>query len=473
MGTTVTESIPKYQSVQDALREAIRTGQFKPKEKLASARILAESFQVNRHTMMHALQQLVAEGWLVSKERSGYYVEDNLPIEHSSGGQTLRAFRTVSPSLALELEKPITSEIVDFDYHFGGGLPDFDLFPFDSFRRSLSVMCRKANAHALHYGEITGVPLLKAQILQYLRRARGATFDDVLVCNGSQEALFLIAKLFITPGDKVAIEALGYPPARKAFDSCGAQVVGIRQDKTGICTEHLKSVLSAGRVKLLYLTPLHQYPTTVTLSASKRLEIYQLCYEYGVFIVEDDYDHEFHYACQPLKPMATDDPAQIVIYLSTFSKVMFAGTRTGYLCAPQHLLHPLIALKQLMNHRNDALTQLSIGHWMAEGHFERHLRKMTKAYRLRRDAMINVLNEIKHSGHAMNFEVPDGGMALWVDIMRESSDLKARAWQSKIYIQSEREFHLTPPNVATHIRLGFAAQPEEKARAGLLKLFDL
>lgn len=467
------QTAPKYQQIQDYFREAIRAGRLLPSEKVASIRQLASEFGVNRHTVMAALQQLVAEGWIVSKERSGYFVERTLPVEGSIKQQTVKGFEPLTPHFAYPLDHPVTSEVNEFKFHFGGGLPDILSFPYDSFRRSLSVVCRGANSPLFHYGAVSGVPALKTEILRYLRKARGAQFDDVLVCNGSQEALFLIATAFLRKGDKVAVESLGYPPARKAFAAMGAELVGISQDVDGINVDHFERELKRGGIKLLYLTPLHQYPTCVTLSVAKRLAIYQLCYRYGVFIVEDDYDHEFHYACQPLQPMAANDPAGIVVYLSTFSKVMFAGCRTGYVCASAAVLTQLVALKQLMNHRNDALMQLAIGHWMAAGHFERHLKKMTKCYRLRRDAMSGALEALNKSGNSLTWQLPDGGMALWVDTGRDISGLKAKAAKAGIYVQTEDEFQLVKSPNATHIRLGFAGQTEQAAQKGLERLFSL
>ncbi|CCQ09201.1 Transcriptional regulator, GntR family domain / Aspartate aminotransferase [Pseudoalteromonas luteoviolacea B = ATCC 29581] len=462
----------KLHTIQNQVREHIRIGLYRPGEKLGSARDLAEKFAANRHTVMAALQQLIAEGWLCSVVRQGYFVEEKLPIEHSATTSQHNLLEPISPPFAEVLPLAITSQVSNYRYHFGGGLPDIDAFAFDSFRRSMSVVCRQASGPLLHYGEVSGVIGLKQQVLHYLRHARSLDKDDVLICNGSQEALSLIAQTFIRQGDGVAIEALGYPPARNAFAACGARLVAIAQTSSGICTTHLKEVLASQTIKLLYLTPLHQYPTTVTLSAAKRLEIYQLCYQHGVLIVEDDYDHEFHYACQPLQPMAASDPAEMVIYLSTFSKVMFAGIRTGYVCASKPILAQLVARKQLMNHCNEALTQMAIAHWMQEGHFERHLRKMTKLYRQRRDAMVAYLQSRISPKLPLQFDIPDGGMALWVDVGKPITNLKGMMKSMGVYVQTESEFCVEPPHKERFIRLGFASQSTTKALQGLAILLS-
>ncbi|MFC3031565.1 PLP-dependent aminotransferase family protein [Pseudoalteromonas fenneropenaei] len=464
---------PKYLQLADALRSAIRQGQLQPGERLVSARSLAESLTLNRHTVMNALQLLVAEGWLASQERSGYVVEASLPIESSRGSASMPQFNPIVPTFAQPLSLPKAPPHLSYDYHFGGGLPDLQLFPYSSFRRMLAEACLHRELGHFHYSEVAGVNALQLQVLAYLRRARALNYQEVLICNGSQEALYLVAKAFLREGDEVAMENLGYPPAKKAFASFGARLRGIPQDEQGICTQALKNVLSEGKVRLLYLTPLHQYPTTVTLSPARRLEVYQLCYQHGVFIVEDDYDHEFHYACQPLRPLAADDPAGIVIYLSTFSKLMFAGARTGYICASEHVLPQLVALKQLLNHKNDAVMQLAIAKWMAKGEFERHLRKMTKLYHARRDAMVNELGQWQRQGKIKQFTIPDGGMALWVDSGIDVRGLAQQAAKLGVFIQTEEEFLLAPEHLPTHIRLGFAGQSSERAKQGLAQLMTL
>ncbi|WP_125717906.1 PLP-dependent aminotransferase family protein [Pseudoalteromonas rubra] len=475
-GAPLTQNTPKYIQLAEQVCDAIKQGHLQPDDPLPSARKLAQLYGINRHTVMTALQNLVAQGWLCSAQRRGYRVNRALPVESSQlVAQPNTQALNIKPDFALSLPDTHTSstEKETCEYSFAGGLADLSDFPYDEFRRHLSQACRAVNVPHLHYGNCSGEPALKQQLQHYLRRARALECDDLLVCNGSQEALFLIAKAFIKHGEGVAVESLGYPPAHRAFEACGATLHGIAQDQEGLSVDSLRACFERNKIKLLYLTPLHQYPTMVTLSVARRMAIYQLCAEHGVFIIEDDYDHEFHYRCPPLQPMAANDPHGIVIYVSTFSKIMFAGARMGYLVARADVLNQLVLLKQLMNHKNDILLQMALASWMASGEFERHLRRMTKRYQARCDAMALELKRYQAQGYALTFTVPDGGMAFWVNVHRDVSQLSARAAELGVYVQTEAEFWQFPQQNYTHIRLGFAGQSEEKMRSGLARIIAL
>ncbi|KNC65311.1 PLP-dependent aminotransferase family protein [Pseudoalteromonas ardens] len=475
-GVPLTQDSPKHIQLAEQICVAIKQGHLRPNDPLPSARKLAQLYGINRHTVMTALQNLVAQGWLSSEQRRGYRVNQALPIESSQHiAKPSAQVRDIQADFALSLSAGELSdrENTAYEYSFAGGLADLMEFPYDEFRRHLSQACRAVNVAQLHYGNCSGEPALKQQLRHYLRRARALECDDLLVCNGSQEALFLIAKAFIRSGEGVAVESLGYPPAHRAFEACGATLHGIAQDKEGLNVDSLRACFEQNRIKLLYLTPLHQYPTMVTLSIGRRMAIYQLCAEYGVFIIEDDYDHEFHYRCPPLQPMAASDPHGIVIYVSTFSKIMFAGARMGYLVARADVLSELTSLKQLMNHKNDILLQMALANWMASGEFERHLRRMTKRYQVRCDALASELQRYQQSGYPLTFTVPDGGMAFWVNTHQDVSGLSARAAELGVYVQTEAEFWRFPQQHYTHIRLGFAGQNEQKMRIGLSRIISL
>ena len=464
----------KYLQLAQALRSAIIKGDIAVGTKLSSAREMAQTYQLNRHTIMNALQLLVAEGWVESYERSGYKVTQTLPIQSSANTKQVPVVTPKPYKFAKELAVPAPAmNLNDFKYNFAGGLPDLNCFPYKQFKRSLSYVFNNVDTSKFHYGDISGVSELKQQVSSYLHKARNLQVTDLLICNGSQAALFLISKVFINKGDFVAVETLGYPPARKAFVACGAQLVDIKQDEYGLCVDDLKAQLSRYSIKMLYLTPLHQYPTTVTLSPTRRMQIYQLCYEYGVMIIEDDYDHEFHYKCQPLQPMAADDPAGIVIYLSTFSKIMFSAARIGYICAPEEVIAQLSAWKQLLNHKNDVVMQLAVAHFMKEGSFEAHLKRMTKLYKQRFETMDNELNLMQSKGLPIEYVKPDGGMAMWVNLNINTAGLKPILQNKSIYLQVEHEFYFSgsvrslKPKRFSYSRLGFAGQSIETMQTGL------
>ncbi|WP_343818228.1 PLP-dependent aminotransferase family protein [Colwellia asteriadis] len=474
----------KYLQIAAAFRETIKQGFLMPDEPLPSSRTLAKQLNVNRHTVMAALAELVAQGWLETKLRSGYRVAAALPIQTS---------KSLSPIIIKKGNKSVINEInpatfqwrfrrqatvavslakkaSDYRYNFSGGYPDMNSFPFDEFKSCFNDFCQRPKIPSLSYGDSAGEPELISEISKYLRRVRSIKNKELLVCNGSQEGLYLISQLLLGVGDGVAVEERGYPPAWAAFKSTGANLVTIKQDKYGIIPEHLAVQLSHCNIKLIYLTPLHQYPTTVTLVVSRRMKIYQLAAQYGVGIIEDDYDHEFHYNSQPIAPMAADDPLGLVIYVSTFSKLMFGGARIGYVVANTELIAKLTAYKALINHKTNVMMQQTVAKWMQQGGFERHLRRMTRLYHKRRDFMINVLKGYQQQGLPISFTCPAGGMALWVNMGKSIVGLKETLLSKNVYLQTEVEFSLATDSEKEDyrfVRLGFAAMSETECVQGI------
>ncbi|QUM91387.1 PLP-dependent aminotransferase family protein [Moritella sp. 36] len=468
----------KYLLIADALKQAIKQGQVVPSEALPSARTLATQLNVNRHTIMAAVAELVAQGWIEAKERSGYRIVNKLPIQTS---KTISNLTVEHQTFDWQFRHKKTTAIAPtkgataYRYNFSGGQPDNRLFPFNEFKHYFSQLCQHPKFTRLGYDNNVGETDLVTQISTYLRRVRSIIDKEIMICNGSQEGLYMVSKLLLQAGDKVAVEQFGYPPAWAAFKSSGAELVVIEQDHKGIIPAHLATQLEKGHIKLIYLTPLHQYPTTVTLEASRRMQIYQLAAQYGVAIIEDDYDHEFHYDSQPIAPMAADDPLGLVIYISTFSKLMFGGARIGYVVANNALITELTAYKTLMNHKSNVLMQQAVAKWMQQGGFESHLRRMTRCYHKRRDFLVNLLRGYQQQGLPITFDCPAGGMALWVDMGVSIVGLKQTLLTKDVYLQTEVEFNLVTEHLITEqkksqyrfIRVGFASMNEVEITQGM------
>jgi GntR family transcriptional regulator/MocR family aminotransferase len=463
----------KYLQLAEAIRQAIRSGQLVAQDKLPSVKSMSEDMHINRHTVMKALSELIAEGWIESQQRVGYKVATNIPIEQSLPTkdqpdlQNRFDFRLVRKGISLPER---TSE--KYLYNFSGGQPDLSLFPFDEFKRHMSDALSRPDTAQLTYGDSAGTPELINQIKIYLRKSRAITNRDIVITNGSQEAMYIIAQLLLKAGDKVAVESTSYPPAMSVFTNAGAELIGIKQDEQGLVPEDLALKIAHGNIRLIYLTPLHQYPTTVTLCISRRMKIYQLACKHKIPIIEDDYDHEFHYRCKPLAPMASEDPQQLVIYMSTFSKIMFPGARIGVLAVSQALAKEVTKYRLLICHKCNVLMQAALASWMKQGGFERHLRRMTRTNLVRRDHAVELLN----SFNCFEFEVPDGGMALWVKLDQSktkpsrisASQLAKKALELDIYIQHEAQYQLLAQNNQdSYLRIGYAGMSEEKFAKGI------
>jgi len=427
---------------------------------------------------MKSLAELVAEGWIESVQRVGYKVVPSLPIEKSQAqSQTASSLVDNNTHINYRFVRSGTQlptyPANDFEYNFSGGQPDLTLFPFDEFKRCMSSVLSRPDAAQLSYGQSAGTPELIDQVKVYLRKSRAITEREIVITNGSQEALFIVAQLLLQRGDKVAVEELGYPPAMSAFSNAGAGLLAVKQDAQGMCPDDLELQILKGNVRLIYLTPLHQYPTTVTLTMNRRMAIYQLASQHNIPIVEDDYDHEFHYRCQPLAPMATEDPAQLVIYLSTFSKIMFPGARIGIMAVSKTMAKAVTEYRLMICHKSNVLMQGALAKWMLSGGFERHLRRTTRVNLQRRDNAISVLKKYD----CFEFDIPDGGMALWVKLKpgteviagEPSAELLAKKCQKMgIYFQHEGQYQLNKNrNQDCFIRLGFAGMSENKFAEGI------
>jgi GntR family transcriptional regulator/MocR family aminotransferase len=466
-------SQPKYQKLAESLRNSIRSGRVVPGEVLPSSRELARRLKMNRHTIMRAFAELIAEGWISGNEKKCYQVTPQLPTEF------LRVRPSIIPRDFFSRKNLVLariSQLPEYPVHaspkhaFPSGYPDVRQFPMREFKSHMYDALKRTKN--LSYGDPAGHPNLQAQIKTYLRRIRGLDQREIIITNGSQEAIFYLAQLLVHPGDGVAVEALGYPPAMAALRFAGAKLLPVNLDQQGLRVEDLKRLLKKHRVRMLYTTPLHQYPTTVSLSAARRLELYELCYNQDILILEDDYDHEFHYSSQPIAPLAANDPAGIVLYVSTFSKILFPSARVGFMAIPAELAREVVKLKRISSRQNEQLIQDAIAGWMASGGFERHLRKMRRTYDERRTEMLEDLLNFKKKYPQIAWQDPDGGMALWLNLSCDSFQFAEVAKRHGIYVNPEANYRLDQ-HPGTHLRLGFSGQTPLENRAGLNVLFKI
>ena len=477
LNITIENSADKlYLKIANAIRVAIKKGNASSGEKLPSARSLATQLAVNRHTVMSAYHELEAQGWVESKERQGYCVAKTLPIYHSLNNR--EKLNEANNKHQWRLVKTSNNSLQrlasDYPFNFAGGNPDISLFPFNEFRSYVNEAMSRPQINELNYGNNNGFPAFITEVSTYLRRVRAITDKEIIVVNGSQEAIYIIAQILLKTGDKVAVESLGYRPAWNALKNAGAELIGVKQTKQGVDVDHLELLFKQHKLRLLYLTPLHQYPTTTTLPAAQRIKVYRLAQQYNVPIIEDDYDHEFHYDSQPLAPMAANDPAGLVIYLSSFSKIMFPGIRLGIIAVDKSLAPDIISYRTMINHKANVVLQDAVARWMRDGAFERHLRKVTRIYQKRRQYMVEILNSFIAEGIKLDFTVPPGGMTLWVNVGENAEEIAKAARENNIFLFAENAFHLAQKNDENKfIRLGFAGQREEKIKQGLLLLKPL
>jgi GntR family transcriptional regulator/MocR family aminotransferase len=461
----------KTVALADTIRGAIQGGMLKPSDALPSSRELAEKYKMSRHTVMNALQALEAEGWLEAVEKKHYRVVDTLPekflIPEFSHNKKIHSVIEIPVPNKIDLGDYVSDR--HYKHAFLSGFPDMRLFPMNSFK---SVLNDSLKTNLLDYGDPRGLPNLQKEIGDYLRRVRGVKDRSIVITHGSQEAIFLLSQLLLKEGDGVAIESLGYPPAQEAIKFSGAKLVPIAIDEEGLVTEDLERKIKKHNIKMIYTTPLHQYPTTVTLSARRRLKLYEIALKNKIVILEDDYDHEFHYNTQPVAPLASFDPAGIICYISTFSKILFPSARVGFMAVPERLASEVAKLKRISSRQNENMTQSAIALWMKNGEFEKHLRRMRRVYNERKDSILEDLIFFKRKHKDLSWIAPEGGMALWLNMHQNSTLLARRAGEKSIYVAPEKKFDFYQKD-GTYLRFGFTGQTPEENSVGLKEFFKL
>ncbi len=368
--------------VYRALREAIVDGRLPAGHRLPATRVLAADLGVARNSVATAYERLVAEGYLSSRVGAGTYVAPirSRPAPRRPPADPLR------PRAGWTFEPlPVSSQQAPARYDFRSGIPDAGLFPFDTWRRLVAAEVRlRANSPGT-YAEPSGHPALRAAVARYLGVSRSirAVPDDVLVTNGTQHALDLISRVLLRPGDVVAVEDPGYPPARRLFASAGARLVPVPVDEEGLVVAALP-----GNARLVYATPSHQFPLGRAMSLARRHALLDWARRRPAAIVEDDYDSEFRFSARPLEPLHSLDTAGRVLYVGTFSKTMLPTVRTGFVLTPASLRPALVAARQLSDGYGQVAVQAALARFIDEGLLARHVRRAGKAYAGRHTRMI-------------------------------------------------------------------------------------
>ncbi len=403
---------PVFLAIADAIIRDITRGRLAPGARLPGTRALARELGVHRNTVDATYQELLTQGWLRAEPARGTFVAGDLPQGMvASRVEPVREEPTeVRPALA-----------------FTDGAPDPKLVPNKAlaraFRRALLSPAFRAGAD---YGDARGTLALRQALAAYLASDRGVVTDParVLIARGSQMALFLAARAVIEPGQVIAVEEPGYPLAWEAFRAAGAGVHGIPVDAGGLSVSTLEAALMCDpRIRAVYVTPHHQYPTTVTMGAARRLQLLELAQRYGIMLIEDDYDHEYRFEGRPVLPLATRAPAELpLIYVGSLSKLLSPGIRLGYAVAPEPVLARMAAARAAIDRQGDAALEAALAELIRDGELGRHARKARRVYRARRDLLAGALSQAL--GARVAFDLPAGGLALWL----RSEGVKADIW---------------------------------------------
>jgi GntR family transcriptional regulator/MocR family aminotransferase len=427
-------ALPPFLQIARSLAADIQRGRLRPGDRLPGSRRLAASLHVHRNTVLAALGELLAEGWIETAPGRGTFV--TRAIVHPRGRPFSRrlGLRTQVPArvpFALP-EAPAAyrqPSLPRGTLNLSNGAPDVRLVPARAIGRAYRRVLGLRGADLLAYGDPEGHAALRSALASMLASTRGLSVGpgDLLVTRGSQMALTLAARALLRPGDTVAVEGFGYRPAWEAFRAAGATVVPVAVDRDGMDVEALRRLAERTTLRAVYVTPHHQYPTTVTLKAARRLALLALARAGRMAIVEDDYDHEFHYDGRPVLPLASADEAGLVVYIGTLSKILAPGLRIGYVVAPPAVLRSVGAIRSLLDIQGDLATEAAVATLIEDGELQRHVARVRRVYANRREILADSLR--RTFGDGVEFAVAPGGMALWVRL-RMPVDVEAWARRS-------------------------------------------
>lgn len=446
---------PIFLDLAQSIITEIERGRLKPGDPLPGTRALARSLKLNRNTVDATYHELTMQGWLEARPSRGTFVAADLPES------------TATPSRQPAVVGPSVISTTPLVLHMTDGAPDARLMPHAELARAFrTALSSSATLTEMAHGDPYGAPRLRAVLSEYLAHERGLAVpaNQVMVTRGSQMGLFLSAAALIAPGDVIAVEEPGYPLAWAAFRAAGANVVGVPVDGGGIDLDRLEQIAAeTPRLTAVYVTPHHQYPTTVTLGAGRRLRLLDLARRHGLTVIEDDYDNEYRFDGRPILPMAARASAnQPIVYLGSLSKLMAPALRLGYVVASPATLARMATVREAIDRQGDLPLEQAFASLIAQGDVRRHARKVRRVYQTRRDLFVTLLKE--HLSDTVDFDVPAGGLAIWLK-MREG--LSAQQWSNQalklgLGISPGARFTLDPKAPPEALRVGFASLNEQE-----------
>lgn len=413
------QEAPLQHQIYDQLKHAVLIGRLEPGARLPSSRALADQHGISRNTVLIVYEQLLAEGYLETRPGAGTFIGKAMPADAKTRVQRPTVPRSPRPvrlsrysERLAALDVGTLSRGTGLRYSFHYGTVSAADFPADIWRRLLLREIRRRAGKPYLYENPQGLPELRAALSDYLQRGRGihACPEQVLIVNGSQQAIDLALRVLIDPDSAVVVEDPCYAGARLACEAMGVRLFRVPVDADGLDTALLPPVKTG--VRLAYVTPSHQFPTGGVMPASRRLALLDWAERGGTYVLEDDYDSEYRYEGRPVEPLQALDRAGLVIYSGTVSKVLSPGLRLGYMVLPPDLVQPFLRAKQLTDRHTASLEQAVFAHLIRDGYFERHIRRTRRHNQRRRDALLAALQAA--FGAAVEFEGAKAGLHLVV-----------------------------------------------------------
>lgn len=477
---------PLYLQLESEIIQLICRGILKPGQALPSSRELAQALQLNRKTVVATYEELGAQGWVETRDRSGVYVSRQLPDTSARvvNQNSKELTRSRQPGFPLIIKRPPARATridpnMEIDipgtpvplYKIDDGFPDPRIAPIEQLVREYRRFAKsRFTNRLLMYGPEQGSYRLRVELATFLNKTRGMqiTEKEILITKGTAMGIYLTAQLLVRPGDTVFVPEPGYMDANQTFKLAGANLVFIPVDKEGMNVDRIEQLCKKKTPKMIYIIPHHHRPTTVTLSAERRMRLMSLARKYRFALLEDDYDFDYHFTSNPLLPLASLDTGGHIIYVGSFCKSIAPGIRIGFMVAPEVMINEAAALRKLIDRQGEQLLEEAIAELLSTGEISRHIKKSYKVYQGRLDNACRLLRE--QLGEYLTFERPNGGLAIWASYRKGISARAVALNAAKLGLEiSDGSRYFFKPNVSLphdFIRIGYCSLNEtEMARA--------
>ena len=457
-----------YLQLANQFIQLIKDRKLLPNTKLPGSRTLANLLTVHRKTIVACYEELLLQGWVESIAKKGTFVHADLPelfqqefVKSKVKKAHLKIGFSFYKSTSLTRKPPESKE--DFMY-LNDGISDVRLTPTEDLARIYRrISSRKHIYKEMSYGSTFGNEKLRKTLSNYLNQTRGlnTSSENILITRGSQMGIFLSSKLLLNEDDKIIIGETNYTSADASFLERKAKLIRISVDENGLVTQEIEQICKKKAIKAVYVTSHHHHPTTVTLSAERRIHLLNLSKKYNFAIIEDDYDYDFNYNHSPILPLASHDVNGNVIYIGSVCKTVAPVFRVGYLIAPKEFVNEAANQRRIIDRQGDALLELTFEEFIKNGDLDRHIKKVMKVYKARRDLFCSLLRE--RFSDVFRFEKPKGGMAVWLTLHKKYS------WKSIADIARKHKLEIGDYTRYDHadtkhnsIRVGFATYSEEE-----------
>ena len=479
VGVDRNSRVPLYRQLYEGYRDAIVERRLGPGQRIPSTRSLAVELRISRIAVLNAFEQLLAEGYFEARSGSGTFVAGSLPDE------LLRPRRTPSPRparppsprvIAARAEALLPDEPGPWHRRSGPfhpAEPPIDHFPIEVWSKIVARHARSTDPRMLHHAAPSGLPGLREAVAEYLGAARAVRCEpeQVIIVGGSQSALDLAARVLLDPGTPVWVEEPGYRGVRRVLTLAGARPVPVRVDEEGL--DVAAGIARCASARAAFVTPSHQYPLGVTMSASRRLQLLDWARRSGAWVIEDDYDSEYRFRNLPIGSLQGLDRHSRVIYIGTFTKMLFPAIRIGYLVVPPDLVRVFAEVRRGTDMFSPTLHQAALADFIREGHFARHIRRIRLVCRQRRSALIEAID--RELAGELRVVGDDAGMYLTALLLRRTDDIEisARAAERDLGVPPLSECYAETP--VPGLILGYGGTPAERipgAVAGLRRVIE-